>query len=94
MSDHLKRLTQEVVFPQLTVLRDYKPSSFSEFVKEKEGKYLFCVIDSTNLPNKTGYHTSTLLAFFAWLLKHKYVEPERLSNLSILLVKEYLIHKI
>ena len=69
VNEHLKKLSADTkrAFPQVTVLRDYKPSSVSEFVKEPKGDYLFCVIDSTNLPNKTGYHTSTFLAFIAWL---------------------------
>jgi hypothetical protein len=39
-----------------------------EFI-EKEGEYLWVVMDSTNMPGKTGYHTLTVLAFFAWLLQ-------------------------
>jgi hypothetical protein len=62
-------------------------------LEEEGGNYIFCLIDTTNLPKATGYHTQTALAFFAWLRQeNKIKHPAKLSNIKILLVKEYLIH--
>ena len=58
----------EKVFPQFTILDEkFKRVSFSQFVEQKDGRFMFVVVDSSNLDNATGYHTSTALAFFAWL---------------------------
>lgn len=50
------------------------------------------VADSSNLETATGYHTSTVLGFFAWLRQEKLVEDERLKNLSLILLKDFLIY--
>jgi ubiquitin-like modifier-activating enzyme ATG7 len=50
------------------------------------------VIDSTNLPNQTGYHTLTILAFLAWLRTENKIKAERLTKVKLLLVKEFLTH--
>ena len=50
-------------------------------------------MDSTNLPDHTGYHTSTVLSFFAWLSESNRVKAERLTSIRIMLVKEFLIYK-
>lgn len=78
ISHHLKEISKEKVVPQVTVLNgQFERCTIKEFI-EKEGNYLFVVIDNTNMPGKTGYHTLTLLAFFAWLLQEKRIKPERL----------------
>jgi hypothetical protein len=68
LSNHLKQLAKDSnVFPQLTILDGkFNRCSVPEFI-DREGDYLFVVIDSTNLPAQTGYHTLTTLAFIAWL---------------------------
>lgn len=48
---------------------------------------MFCLADSTNLPEKTGYHTSTFLSFLAWMREKGLVKPERLINTRIFLLK-------
>lgn len=70
----------------------YEKSSVAEFLQSEKGEFLFCLIDTTNLPNTTGYHTQTVLAFFAWLRETNRVSSDKLSCLRILLVKEYLVH--
>lgn len=51
------------------------------------------MVDSSNLDNHTtGYHTSTVLAFFAWLRQEKLVEADRLKQLQIVLLKDFLIY--
>jgi hypothetical protein len=52
------------------------------------------VADTTNLPNATGYHTSTIFAFFAWLRKTGRVEAQHLQNVKFFLLKEFLMHKV
>ncbi len=46
----------------------------------------------TNYTKSTGYHTSTLLSIFATLTEQKLIEPERLSSVKILLMKEFLVY--
>lgn len=50
------------------------------------------VADSSNLDNTTGYHTSTVLAFFAWLKEEKIVDSVRLKQLRLILLKDFLIY--
>jgi ubiquitin-like modifier-activating enzyme ATG7 len=50
------------------------------------------VADSSNLDNSTGYHTSTVLGFFAWLRKEKLVDEKCLTALRIILLKDFLIY--
>ena len=84
---------QEKVFPQIAILNDeLKRVSVKEFLEGKEKKFVFFVADSSNLDNATGYHTSTVLAFFAWLRKEKLVEDERLKEVTIILLKDFIIY--
>ena len=53
---------------------------------------MFVVVDSTNWDNTTGYHTSTVLAFFAWLREQKLVGDERLKDLTLILLKDFIIY--
>ncbi len=67
LSNYLKEESKRNVFRQFTVLKDFKPSTIKSFLEDEDGDFLFCINDITNQPLMTGYHTSTILAFFAWL---------------------------
>lgn len=61
--------------------KSHEKSSVAEFLQSEKGEleFLFCLIDTTNLPNTTGYHTQTVLAFFAWLRETNRVGSDRLA---------------
>lgn len=89
----IREAAQEIVFPQFMVL-DLKLNRvpFSAYLERKAEEFVFLVADSSNLDNATGYHTSTVLGFFAWLRQEKLVEDERLKKLKLILLKDFLIY--
>ena len=81
--------------PQLTVLKNYESSSITEFINHpQDGEYIFCIADSSNFEKHTGYHTSTALSLFALLREKKLVSDEHLSEVKVLLLKEFLIFNL
>lgn len=93
LTSTIREAAQELAFPQFMVLDpQLRRVSFREYLERKGEEFVFFVADTSNLDNATGYHTSTVLGFFAWLRREKLVEDQRLVNLRIILLKDFLIY--
>lgn len=71
-------------------------SSVTEFVKNEdaETEFLFGTIDTVNFAGTTGFHTYSVLALFAILLKEHNVDPKKLQKVRILLIKDFMFYNL
>lgn len=99
---HLNKIVKSVVHrptvPSMFVMKqqgsELVESSLKEFLSSDKSDFIFGCSDIVNFGGLTGFHTSSVLALFALLLQEGKVDAKRLSNVRLLLFKDFMVYNL
>ena len=93
-----KTITHRNAIPSLFVMRqqgqDIIESSLKEFIGNDKDQFIFGSIDTINFGGLTGFHTNNVLSLFAVLLQEGLVDAKRLSNVRLVLFKDFMVYNL